>query len=219
MNNPRISVRFLLFGLFFSLLWHFVWGMGLVPVLSSGRYEKIGGHAIYAGAFLKPSDFFPFRPQVTRQKNAFGILAGSEAVPRPALEKIEGGAPKPEILLAGVPSSSASGRRGPDIEQPVSAKREGGEGSLAFGMSDYGRYLYQVDFSELRRAAGREALSRAIVFEVLLDDEGRVVQMKKISGSGDPSLDLFIQSKIDNAVFKPDAAPRGRSFTLRFSLR
>jgi len=86
-------------------------------------------------------------------------------------------------------------------------------------MSDYGRYLYQVDFSELRRAAGREALSRAIVFEVLLDDEGRVVHMKKISGSGDPSLDLFIQSKIDNAVFKPDAAPRGRSFTLRFSLR
>lgn len=201
------------------MLWHFVWGIGLVPVLSSGRYEKIGGRAIYAGAFLNPSDFFPSRPQATRQKNAFGILGGPEAVPRPALEKIEGGAPKPEIVLAGARSVWAGVNRGPAIERPASEKQAGSDGSLSFGMSDYSRYLYQADFSDLRRAAGRDALSHAIVFEVLLDYEGRVVRMKKISGSGDPSLDLFIQSKIDNAVFKPDAAPRGRRFTVSFSLR
>jgi hypothetical protein len=208
-----------LFGLFFSLLWHFVWGIGLVPVLSSGHYEKIRGRAIYAGAFLNPSDFFPSPPQATGQKNAFGIPGGPEAVPRSALEKIEGGAPKPEILLAGVRQVGAGGNRGPVIERHAPEERAGGEGSLSFGMSDYSRYLYQADFSDLRRAAGRDALSRAIVFEVLLDNEGRVVRMKKISGSGDPSLDLFIQSKIDNAVFKPDVAPRGRRFTVSFSLR
>ncbi len=198
-----------------SLLWHFFWGIGLVPVLSWRHYGKISGRTVYVGSFLKPSDFLPFRPQASRQKNAFGVLDGAEAAPSPALEKIEGDAPKPENPFAGVrPSVSTK------IPSQVPERKRGpGEEVLAFGMADYGRYLYQADFSDLRRAVGRQALSRVIVFEVLLDDDGRVARIKKISGSGDPSLDLFIQSKIDNAVFKSDVAPRGRWFTVCFSLR
>ncbi len=200
-----------------SLLWHFFWCFGLVPVLSRGPYEKARGQAIYAGAFLKLSDFFPFPPQTARYKSVFSALDRPEGVPRPVLEKIEGEAPKPEILLAAARSSVKVS--GVNVERPDLQKSGGEAGDVEFGMSDYDRYLYQADFSDIRRAASREALSHVIVFQVFLDDKGRVVHIKKISGSGDPPLDLFIQSKIDNAVFKPDAAPRGRWVTVRFSLR
>ncbi|MFB3919894.1 MAG: hypothetical protein ACE14U_07500 [Candidatus Velamenicoccus archaeovorus] len=217
MNSPKASARFLLFGVFLSLLWHFFWCIGLVPVLSRGPYEKARGQTIYAGAFLKLSDFFPPPSQAARYKSVFSALDRPEGVPRPALEKIEGDAPKPEILLdASRPSAKISGV---NVERPDLQKSEGEAGDVGFGMSDYDRYLYQADFSDIRRAASREALSHVIVFQVFLDDKGRVARIKKISGSGDPPLDLFIQSKIDNAVFKPDAAPRGRWITVRFSLR
>ncbi len=201
------------------MLWHFVWGVGLAPVLSPRHYGRISGHTVYAGSFLKSSDFQPLQSQAARQKNAFGVFGGAEAAPRPALEKIDGGAPKPEALLADTRAPASAKISSQVFERPVPQQGVSGDEVLAFGMADYGRYLYQADFSDLRRAVGRQALSRVIVFEIFLDNDGRVKQIKKISGSGDPSLDLFIQSKIDNAVFKSDEAPRGRWFTVRFSLR
>jgi hypothetical protein len=165
---------------------------------------------------LGPHDFLPSPSRNIQKKDAFGASVTKQNDPRTSLEKIEGVALKPEVSFAScaVPENTLA-----PADVPKGAPGHSARTDIAFGMSDYGQYLYQADFSDLKRAAAREELSRFIVFQVFLDKTGRVLHIKKTSGSGDPFLDLFIQGKINNAVFKPSSAPRNKWMTVRFSLR
>lgn len=195
--------------------WHFFWCFFVTPVFTVSRERAIQGQAVYAGAVLGPYDFLPPSLQGVEKRNAFNASVPEKNDPRISPEKVEGDALKPQARFAQAGGSRLAAAL--DKEKDKSVRRA--DQDIVFGMSDYGFYLYQVDFSDLKRAAAREDLSRYIVFQVFLDKTGRVVKSRKESGSGDPFLDLFIQGKINNAVFKPGVAPRERWVTVRFVLR
>jgi len=205
----------ILFGLGASLAWHFFWSLGIQPVPRTPSFSSIGGRAVYAGSILGDNDLLPFSAGKKKARSLFGIQERKKDVLRP-LEKVGDRTPKPEVFVSDTwPLSRA-------FQEDAGAQRREFSGrprDVVFGMSDYGRFLYQADFSDLKRAADRQELRDTIVFDVFLAADGRVKKIRKIAGSGDPSLDLFIQSKINNAVFRPDASARECWITVRFQLR
>lgn len=203
---------FLIFGLFVSLVWHVLWTAGLAPAFCDSFFSPVVSRTIYAGSVLVDRDFVARDPgKVPQGKSYFGVPEFQAA----SLEKVGTSTPKPELLFRNFPWISS----GQEPQSVPGKEAEKASRDIVFGMGDYERFLYQADFSDLKRVARREELRDFILFDVFLKEDGSVKKIRKISGSGDPSVDLFIQSKIANAVFRQKTAPRGSWITLRFRLR
>lgn len=92
-------------------------------------------------------------------------------------------------------------------------------GRVAFGFLDFDQYLYQADFSDLKKAASRDEVAAAVDVTVTFDENGQVVQVSKSAGSGDPALDLALMHKLKKAVFRKQWIPAQRLLSVRIRLK
>lgn len=72
---------------------------------------------------------------------------------------------------------------------------------VAFGPTDFGLYVENVDFSDCRPYFSREDLLGFIDFEVFLNADRLVQSIKKVTSCGDPTVDLVVLRKFKQAVF------------------
>ncbi len=79
---------------------------------------------------------------------------------------------------------------------------------VAFGPGDYGLYVDNVDFSDCRPYFSRDDLLSFIDFKILLNTNGLVQSIKKMTSCGDPIVDLVVLRKLKNAVFKDSFPPK-----------
>lgn len=204
---PGICENPLFAGIFFSIVLHFLWCVGLKPALPD--HSRVRANAVYAGSVLKDSDFV-FLGEKKRQK---AVKFASDVQKVRHLEKIADFAPKPESPVSKM-EKTFEVRDVVESERLAHASRK-----VEISLKDCDSLLFQADFSDLKRALAREELRNEIVFDVFLNSSGRIEKIRRISGSGDPAIDLFVQSKIVNAVFKPGAAARNCWISVSFKLQ
>lgn len=192
MDNRLVFKDFFSFGAAAALLWHLFWFFLIVPEIKIPSYAKPKSDSIFLGAILKESDLLPVfaRPQ----NKSLQTLPQKDYSRDIYFTKKTMMMRKPAVFLEPM---QPQGKDGPEQKQPP-AKTE----TICFGLSDMGRYLSNIDFSDMKNMFLREDLSGIMDFKVLLTERGTVESIKKCIGSGDPALDFYIMRKLKMAVFK-----------------
>jgi len=94
-----------------------------------------------------------------------------------------------------------------------------GPGRVSFYVFDPPAFLRNVDFSDLKKMAGREEVAPQMEVEVTVAAGGSVRAVRRITGSGDPILDSFIIFKLQRAVFQTQDADVERPVRLDLRLK
>jgi hypothetical protein len=180
----------------------------LTPRLTEERFAAARPHAVFLGAILSRSDLeaVGVPPKAgKRQEVPAGLPPGRAATsyhakepqasvkPLPALTDWQAAVRPPEASLA--PARGAGMPAGPGRH-------------VSFYVFDPPAFLRNVDFSDLKKMAGREEVASHMEVEVTVAAGGSVRAVRRITGSGDPILDSFIIFKLQRAVFQtqdPDA--------------
>ncbi len=190
-----MSRDFLSFGLIVSLACHFFLGILVVPVMKDIPDAAIKSSSVFLGSFLKEQDLLPsFIPKNNAVENP--SLRFMDFSKRRDFNKESNPVDKPNIFFAHL---APKNREPMTVSEKKPAQAVTG---IAFGFSDFSDYLYQADFSDLKKMALREELASFMDFRVLLSGKGEVKAIKKIIGSGDPAFDLYVILKLKKAIFK-----------------
>lgn len=91
--------------------------------------------------------------------------------------------------------------------------------SIVFGFADFDQYVYEADFSDLKKAASRDELAAIAEFKITFDENGRVAWVRKNTGSGDPALDLALMYKLKKSIFRKKWIPAQRPLSVRIRLK
>jgi len=184
----------------------------VIPVLKVPFCEPKKSQSVFLGAILRDSDlvFFP-SPQKTAGVKPLGVpkdLSRESYFDRTPFELH-----KPAVLLE--PQALSQKENGVSRVPPV-IPREVRE--VSFGFRDFGEYVENIDFSDLKNYSSNDDISSYADFQVFLTQDGRVAEIKKVAGSGDPAVDLIIVRKLKKAVFKPLFA-KGAWIRVRFNIK
>lgn len=215
MDRPIPQNDFFSFGLVVSLSCHLFLVFILVPVAPSTYVATAKSQSVFLGSILKESDLIPPSYR-TRQERP--LILGKEDFSKVAhIEKPFFFVRKPDVRLG----SQETQKQGSVSLSPQSRSPKKVLTAVSFGFSDFSNFVYNVDFSDLRYFASREELSSAIDFKVILNQKGEVVDIRKIAGSGDPSLDLNVMLKLKVAVFRSSSFSwaAGEWLNVRFKVK
>ncbi len=213
-DRPRKG-DFLSIGLLVSVSWHVFWACLLVPVAKVGPSFFVGSTSVFLGPILKDTDLNFLEPSSSAVSATKGIDPVVSAEPRPSyFNKTFQQIYKPKVALAdlAVKNGAAS-----VLTPSVPASPEAN--SISFGFSDFGRYVSNVDFSDLKRIVSREDLFPFMDFKVVLDKSGQVKSLKKVLGCGDPLLDFYVMLKLEKAIFKVTPSFPEATLDIRFKLK
>lgn len=192
MDNRLVFKDFFSFGVAAALLWHLFWFFLIVPEIKIPSYAKPKSDSIFLGAILQESDLLPV---FARPRNkSFQAWSQKDYSRDIYFRKKSMMMCKPAVF---------SGHRQPRGKDNIGQKQFSEKTEMiCFGLSDIGRYLSNIDFSDMKNMFLREDLSGIMDFKVLLTERGTVESIKKCIGSGDPALDFYIMRKLKMAIFK-----------------
>ena len=216
MNDSAQHHDFLTFGLSVSLLWHISLIFIIVPVLSSAVFTVPRSSTYFLGALLKDQDLAVLRQdkneeQPARKASLLDDKSSKALYFNRPFQQVY----KPKVPLKAVPMA----RDDIKVMLPAGLLAEPLGRDIAFGFSDFSRYVANVDFSDLKRMASREDLFGAVVFKITLYNNGEVRSIKKIMGCGDPILDFYVMLKLKNARFLAVPDEEGAVVDVRFRIK
>lgn len=198
MNNRHAFGDFFSFGLAASLYWHIFWVLLMVPVLRMPVYKLAKSQSIFLGAILKDSDLvLSPSPGALKTKKPVGRtrdLSRESYFDKTPLEL------RKPMVLGAYPAQAAAAKVSVPVSSGASqqALRE-----ISFGPKDFNDYAENIDLSDLKNYSTMDDLSPYADFQVFLSRAGEVSRIRKITGTGDPAVDLTLMRKLKNAVFKP----------------
>ena len=185
----------------------------MVPVIQKQGYTPYTNRSIFLGSILKKEDL-SFTDPVLKREHVRSSIRGKDLSRDEYFKKSYDLFAKPKVARRSVAGVPALGYARPSASSLASLIT----GNIQFGLLDYSSYLDRVEFAELKRISAREDVSEFLDFRVLLGASGVVRDIKKISGSGDPALDLYIMRKLKNALFKENFA-QGVWWNVRFKIK
>ena len=212
MINRSLHKDFFIHGILASLLWHFSWVLILFPIVRYPQYRAPVTRAIFLGSILNRDDFDVSGSKEIEQKitskTPVDLSRSDYFIKTLAMPQ------KPKASLVYQAKRVFPDRLFREFDrQPVDTSAV-----VVFGLHDFARYLDNVDFAELKRVSTREDLREGIDLELTLGDGGVIDNVEKISGSGDPVLDLYILRKFKTAIFK-EFWPVDKPVRVRFNIR
>lgn len=213
-NSSIIRKDFFVKGLVFSWVWHLFWVFCVTPVVKDGRARPVRSRSVFLGPILRKVDVAPRAPEGQKQPRVLvaGIDAGREdyfsALPKMQKPKARQARPRHKHIDERSRAPKASTRH---------------YGPVAFGLKDFTNYVSHVDFNELKRVSDREDISSYLDLAIVVGPGGLIKDIRKVSGSGDPALDLYIMRKLKTAVFRDPGLFEGRGdgeqVMLRFKIK
>ena len=196
-----------------SLSWHFFWAFLVVPVVKNAPYPSTRSQSVFLGPILKECDLMPFLASKEYPKGSIP-LTYEDFSRQVTFNKYSSLIYKPHVQFTDfIPKKGIPAVSGP---QPLFL---GPIKDVAFGFSDFSDYLYEGNFSDLKKIASREDLASFMDFKVLLTKKGEVKAIKKIVGSGDPALDLCVMLKLKKAIFKSYLTQQEGWLNVRFKIK
>ncbi|MFH0877915.1 MAG: hypothetical protein V1863_06820 [Candidatus Omnitrophota bacterium] len=200
-----------------SFLCHLAVFFVFVPVIRNSPSLKTQTRFIFLGNFLSDQDLKPAATLSAKAASKTKGLASFNFSSDRAAEKIALQAGKPNVVIP-LPETQK------EHPEPVEGSVEGSLESrdvvrVVFGFSDFGHYVYTPDFSDLKKPASRDELTAAADFIVFFNDKGRVSQVRKTAGCGDPALDLALMAKLKKAIFRSEWIPAKGSLSVRIRLK
>ncbi|HQP91321.1 MAG TPA: hypothetical protein PLU24_01455, partial [Candidatus Omnitrophota bacterium] len=180
--------------LFFSLIWHILFLAVFFPVVAPESLRDLP-NIVFLGSILNREEVSMSNKKQLPLNLAKRVTLGEGN--KTFFSKSLDISHKPRAAI-----KNESEKNEPYSKVSSFAQREKGLKKAVFGVRDYDKYLEGVGFGEIRRISQREDLSSYVNFKVMLDKDGSVKDIKKISASGDPVLDLYLLRKIRLAIFK-----------------
>lgn len=208
-------------GVLLSLLWHSFWFLFFIPIFPSPHFRSASSRAIFLGDILKSSDFsVSSRNGMSWNREVAGVFSEKNVsvdFSRDLFDKEDASFFKPEarlyeepqnLTLVNVSRSNLSAAEDLFLDPD----------KVTFGLEDYTKFVSGVDFSDLKRVPSREDISSFLEFYLVVGPDGRVLSIKKISGSGDPALDGAVIRKLRLGLFHRSFCGRGE-VRVRFYLK
>ncbi len=212
MNKTRHR-NFFTVGLGTSLLWHFFWSFLVVPVVVPPKQSAyLASRSIFLGSILNDADLSGYKVAGESENKRFSFPVDLSRDVYFTKDPSSLSKPKTEIASVKKPS--------PAMQTLIPSDKisKGPVKSVVFGMHDYSDYLDHVDFGELSRISYREDIASYINLRLLVGQAGSVEDIKKVSGCGDPIVDLYIIRKLKTAIFK-EFVGRGKWLDVRIKLK
>lgn len=187
-------------GIAASFIWHSIWFFLLVPAGADMFASSHKSESVFLGSFLTDADFSVLKK--VRPRGSDSALVFHDDLSRTKhIQKESNLIFKPDVVSdspsLGIEKNNKISRR--SAYEPVSD-------SISFDFSKSGDYFENIDFSDLKRMVSRQELASAVVFRIKVGFMGQVERVDVVTGSGDPALDLFMQRKIKNSLFRLPAA-------------
>ncbi|HAJ56857.1 MAG TPA: hypothetical protein DCL35_03695 [Candidatus Omnitrophica bacterium] len=199
-------------GLAISLSMHLFWFFLFVPVVKSQASAYHAGSSFFLGSILQGDDLRYFPAGLARNDKRFFLT--QDLGRGDYFKKADGVFSKPKVYGSAAIKYDRQARPQAKL---TSISGDAGR-DIVFGISDFSDHLDNVDFAELKRISTREDVSGFIEVQVLLGAGGTVKNIKKVTGSGDPILDLYCIRKFRTAVFK-DFLHQGKLVNVRFKIK
>lgn len=222
MNRKSSGFDLLSGGLILSLAAHFLSAFFFAPSLQPLALAPVRGEADFLGALLTETDFASPGRSVRPVRSV--ILQEPDLSGEARSQKIDSLSSKPEARFS---EDLSSQEKKSTYPVRVPSKRVPGMDTspsqwpkeVVFGFKDYADQLYAVDLSELEKVAGNEELGGVVDLKVLVGRGGEVLEVKKMSGCGDPAFDLNLILKLKKSVFKSIGALEPIWVRVKFKLR
>lgn len=212
MANRRARADFSVKGLIISLSAHLFWFCLFTPDLKNQAAALPSGSSIFLGSILKGEDLSGFR--IGRYPEGRRFFNAQDSGRSDYFKKTVPIFLKPKVLID--PAVINNGHNRPHVSREVESSLAGRD--MVFGVSDFSDYLDNVDFAELKRISMREDVSAFIEVQVFLEPGGHVKNIRKVAGSGDPILDLYVMRKLRTAVFK-DLPYQDKPVNVKFKIK
>ncbi len=180
------------FGVIAALLWHSFWFFLVTPEIKMPSCPQRREGAVFLGAILGEPDLMLLSGKGSKKRS--DAAPGEDYSRGFYFQKSLSSVYKPPVFLDPVSN----------LKLPESARAQLPQEALnlSFGVADIGRYLDNIDFSDMKNMFLREELSSVMDFKILVNSKGIVISIVKCIGSGDPVLDFYIMRKFKMAIFK-----------------
>ncbi|MBI5872802.1 MAG: hypothetical protein HZB36_01490 [Candidatus Omnitrophica bacterium] len=212
MISESVRKHFFPVALVISLLGHLLWTFLIVPVIKSPIPALHISRSVFLGSILKSEDISGYQSSAFRVEKKFSFpedMSRGNYFNKSFSAFYKPKAPVPlSSEIKELPRSSTL-----ELSSPAASSAD-----IVFGISDFSRYLDNVDFAELKRVSSREDVSGSILVQVLLREGGLVEDIRVKAGSGDPLVDLYIIRKLRTAVFK-EFLPNSRWVNVRIRIK